>query len=91
MAAFVPIVNVNRRLRRAPRVFRERPEILQMFRYNEVVSRYRLDRESIIYLEHLLMEDLCPTTERSYPVSTLTQVRAYSYKSFVKYFLLCLE
>ncbi|XP_052217669.1 putative nuclease HARBI1 isoform X1 [Dreissena polymorpha] len=74
MAEFVALFDVNEQNRRRQRVFRERVNILDELRDEEIIARYRLSREAITYLNETLRVDLEPKTKRSNSLSSLTQV-----------------
>ena len=74
MAEFVALFDDNEQKRRRQRVFRERVDILEQFRDDEIIARYRLSREAIVYLNESLRVDLEPKTNRSNSLSSLTQV-----------------
>ncbi|XP_046577279.1 putative nuclease HARBI1 [Haliotis rubra] len=59
---------------RIPRVFNERREVLHTLDDNELLQRYRFDRNSIVYICDLLEHDLSPVTHRSCAVSCVTKV-----------------
>jgi len=59
------LFDVNEQKRRRQRVFRERVDILEQFRDDEIIARYRLSREAIVYLNESLRVDLEPKTNRS--------------------------
>ncbi|XP_046345474.2 putative nuclease HARBI1 isoform X1 [Haliotis rufescens] len=60
--------------RRNSRIFNERRDILHSLDDNELIQRYRFDRNSIVYICDILEQELSPITQRSCAVSCVTKV-----------------
>ena len=68
MAAFLHVAhrhNFEARILRRERVFRERSNPLADFTDGELYSRYRFDRNGILFISQLLREEIQSPTERS--------------------------
>ena len=61
------------RKRPIPRLFKPRIE-LDHIREEELLSRYRLNHESIVELLELVADDLTRTCNRSFAITPITQV-----------------
>lgn len=61
-------------LRRQKRKFRERSCDLDSLTDLEVLSRYRLTKDAIRYVERVCREDLSPRTKRSFAIESMTKV-----------------
>lgn len=66
---------------RATRLFRERRGFEDL-REDEILTRYRISKEGIMSLCHLLKNDLEKKTARSSPIPVLTQVDLDLYHIF---------
>ena len=73
MAAYVPIF---RRRERLPRVYKKRIIPIDELRDSEIVERYRLTREAIIYVHNLIKYDISAFTERNHALDSMTKVFA---------------
>ncbi len=68
MAAFLRVAhrrNFNHRILRRERVFRERCNPLAEFTDGELYSRYRFDRNGVLFVTELIREEIESQTERS--------------------------
>ena len=68
-AAYICIVQ-ERENRRVPRPLRDRGNPLQNLSDSEILSRYRLDREAIVELYHILRHELEHPTKGSNALQT---------------------
>ena len=69
--AAVYLYNVNRRIQRAERIFRDRKS-LEDLRDNDILSNYRLDRRSIEDLVRLVRPSLERATSRVKAISVMS-------------------
>ena len=58
----------------AGRVFQERHDFINELTDMQLIQRYRLDRETLEYLEHELHEVLSPATARNHSISAMTKI-----------------
>ena len=72
MAAIALVL--RRRALRRERVFRDRTDPLEKYSDLELLERYRFDRQSIIYIHHLLEGNLLSATGRNHVLSVMLQV-----------------
>ena len=57
-----------------PRIFRARIDTLSYLSEKQIVERYRLSTEGIIYLEELIRADCEPMSDRSHSLNVRTKV-----------------
>ena len=81
-------VAVGGRKKRKERQFRHVGFTIDGYTNEELRTRYRCGRESIMYITNLLAEDLRRKTQRNHPISALQQVlialRFYASGSFIQ-------
>ena len=81
-------VDVGGRKERKKRQFRHVAFTIDGYTNEELRTRYRFGRESIMYITDLLAEDLRRNTQRNHPISPLQQVlialRFYASGSFLQ-------
>ena len=59
---------------RRPRVFRERKNGLQMYTDEELLSRYRMDRDTITMLDDLIRDQITPPTARNRSLNSVKKL-----------------
>jgi len=70
------------RRRRQPRIFRNRPDFLNILTAREIKTKYRLNREQIEDLHHQIEDDIRPQTMWSHAVPSMIKVRFFYHLLF---------
>ncbi|XP_052271216.1 putative nuclease HARBI1 isoform X2 [Dreissena polymorpha] len=71
MAALFPRRNARRR---NPRIFRDRPNYLNVLTEQEIQRKYRLSKTQIYTVHELIKDDISPQCNRSHPLSSMTKL-----------------